>query len=409
MIPYIYCTLMTVMLLLLYWAGKQLKNDYRLSSLPGVVAILVFTLNEGLRFGRGIDYNHYWQVYMDLAHGWDNNQDIGYLLIERTFLFLGLPFQALVIFMSFMFIFSSLLLMRHYKYIVMYALPLWIYYSKEPVGNMLRWYLAFSFILIGFSYLLSDNKYRLRYYMLYSLIGCTIHYAIAPIPIIFYLISFRKEPFLSPKIAVAAFISVVLLFKTEMMLRFVDLMNNLSFLSNISEKFNGYIENAEFWLTNNALGKTSGPSKFDIIQFSFLLIVGHKCCKINGSKYILAYNLFLIGVLLYTMGIQLELAARYMRIFYFFGAIVFGNIIKMTQFRLIPYRNIVLPLILLFLIFPFYSALKIPFKKHPKLSMYVWDHKNETPDAMYNIYLNQKYKDNKNFETKDERRQQLKK
>ena len=41
------------MLFVLYQCGKSLRKDYRIFSAAGVVSMLVYTLNEGLRFGRG--------------------------------------------------------------------------------------------------------------------------------------------------------------------------------------------------------------------------------------------------------------------------------------------------------------------------------------------------------------------
>ena len=70
------------------------------------------------------------------------------------------------------------------------------------------------------------------------------------------------------------------------MLHFVDVVN---YLGTISEKFSGYSENAEFWLTNNALGTDSSNIGTINTLFSvFLAIVGYKCSMEAGEKYVFA-------------------------------------------------------------------------------------------------------------------------
>lgn len=403
MIPYVYCILMTIMLLLLYWAGTQLRKNYKIWSVPGIVALLAFTLNEGLRFGRGIDYNHYWDYYMDVARGWELHENIGFLLIEKCFLFFGLPFQALVIFMSFMFIFSTLMLMKHYKGVVMYALPLWVFFSKEPVENMVRWFLAYSFILIGLSYLLSTDNKRLYYYALFSLVGSTIHYAIFPIPLIFYLVSLREKPLLSPKIGVAIFLLIAVFYEAGMLLPLVNVFTLLLQLPGF-DKFAGYETYIDFWLTDNAIGAEKGVGILLSFQICMLIIAGYYCCRNSGRKYVFAYNLFLIGAFLYMIGINVELADRYMRTFYFFAAIVFCDIIRQCKFRLVPYHPIILLLCCILLLNSYYGAMRSPFNKYPQLSMYVWNHENETSSNMFQVYLMQKYKNNKNYVEKSQRK-----
>lgn len=403
MIPYVYCILMTIMLVLLYWAGIQLKHEYKICSISGILAMLAFTLNEGLRFGRGIDYNLYWDMYVDTYKGWDFDQNVGFLLFEKCFIFFGLPYQSFILFMSFMFIFATLMLMKHYKEVVMYALPLWVFYSKDSVANMVRWYLAYSFILIGLSYLLKTDKKRLLYYVSFSLIGSTIHYAIFPIPLIFYLVSLREKPLLSPKIGVALFLFIAIFYEAGMLLPLANVLTILSQLP-LFVKFGGYGNSMEFWLTDNALGKEAHVGFFMAVQFCLLIVAGYYCCQKSGKKYVFAYNLFLIGALLYMIGINVELLFRYMNTFYFFMAIVFCDIIRQCKFRLVPYHLYVLTLCCLLLLKSYYSALNTPFKKYPQLSMYVWDHKNETSYTMLQVYLMQKYKDNKDYIDKDERK-----
>jgi hypothetical protein len=239
--------------------------------------------------------------------------------------------------------------MKHYRAVIVYALPLWALFSKSAVENMVRWYLAFSFVMIGLSFLMSNGKQSKLKYLLFCFIGCTIHYAIFPIPIAFYFLYFRKTPLISPIIAIVAFAFIAIFFETSYMLRFVDVVN---FLGTISEKFSGYSENVEFWLTNNASGTdSSNIGVFNTPFCIFLTIVGYKCSMQAGEKYVFAYNLFLIGFVFRGLAVRVELLGRFDQIFYFFRAIVFAAIIKMLVLRMIKYRFLVMSLSALFLMY----------------------------------------------------------
>ena len=401
MIAVRYVVLLLLMLVALYYAGRNFSKHGRILSQAGIGAIIVYTLNEGLRFGRGIDYNLYWQDYDYFSVGWDIHQNIGFYFIEKFFVYFDLPFQALVLFMSLMFILGTLFLMKRYLLVAMYALPLWAIMSKGAVENMLRWYLAYSFILIGLSFLLSKDRKGTRLFVAFSAIGCTIHYAIIPIPIILYLILLRSKPIFTPFTSISLFALLALLFETSMLLPVADLINNYSFLFGT---FSGYAENADFWLTNNAMGtSSSGLNKPSILIIVFILLFGYRCVEKADPKFVFAYNLFVIGAIFYTVGNRIEIFKRFDMIFYFYGAIVLGFIIKSCKGK--QYTASILSLFVIFLLL--YNPLKDPFIRSSKLFMYVWDKNRETPDAMLVEYLTDKYKTNKNYESKESRRKQL--
>lgn len=389
------------MLFLLYYSGKKLSINYHIISPSGLLAIMAYTLNEGLRFGRGVDYNLYWQKYIDLSKGWDTHQNIGFLFIEKIFIFCGIPFQGLIIFMSFMFILGTLLLFKQYKEIVAFGLPIWVLLSLSFVENMVRWYLAFSLILIGLSFVLNNDNHRIRKYICFSIIGCFIHYAIIPIPIVFYWLSSRNKPLMKPKVAIVIFIMVVLFFKSNMMLPLASLINSISFLSN---NFTGYTENIEFWLTNNALGvETIGITMMQSLFFIFLIFFGYKCSINAGKKYVFAYNAFFIGAILFSVGSKIELMNRYDSVFYFFSAIVFACIIKMIILYRVEYREWVMALVLFFLVTKISHPIRVCIDDSSFKYMYVWDRKSETPNSMLNMYMMDNYRQNSQYESKDAR------
>lgn len=380
-----YVFLLLLMLYILYQSGRRLQKHYKIMSGAGIAAILAYTLNEGLRFGRGVDYNLYWKKFEDIAAGGDSKENIGFLLWEKFFATLDLPWQTCIIAMSMVYIISLLFFLRCYKDVAVWALPLFVLLSKDTVDNMVRWYLAFSFVLIGLTYMLQGEK--LRKFILYSLLGCTIHYAMLPIPILFFFMWKLKKPLLSPILSIPIFFAVALFFKTEFMLHFVDLVNALTM---VSEKFEHYGNNAEYWLTSGYSGRTrsSMPGMSEILFLCVIVYYGYKLVKTKGDKYVFAYNLFLIGLITKPIAMQIELVARFNAILYFFRAIVLSYIlsdlfVKKTM-KVVPVLQLFVVLILLNYGRTFLTK---PFGNHPKRYLYVWNKGKETPDSMIQMWV----------------------
>ena len=195
MILVIYNVFLVLMLFILYSTGKQIAKSGTILSPAGIIAISVYTLNEGLRYGRGIDYNLYGMDYEELEAGKESNWDIGFQYIARFLIANDIPWQGYVILMSFVFILATLFLLRVYKEILPYALPLFVLFSLRETENMVRWYMGFSFIMIGLSILLIGGKKANLKFWIFTAIACTFHIALLPLPVAFYLL-YRREQIL---------------------------------------------------------------------------------------------------------------------------------------------------------------------------------------------------------------------
>ena len=172
----IYITLLSLMLIVLFRSGVALRRDCKVMSAAGFSTIIAYTLNEGLRFGRGIDYNLYWKAYEQFEVGTISDKEYSFYYLQKLLISAHMPFQVLVLFMSFMFILGVLMLLRNYSQSLPLALPLFLLFSLNDVENLVRWYFACSFFFIGLSYLLKENILNWRY-VVFSVIGCSFHYA----------------------------------------------------------------------------------------------------------------------------------------------------------------------------------------------------------------------------------------
>jgi len=393
-IKFTYIVLLLLMLFVLFRSGIRLQKKYRIWSGAGIVAILVYTLNEGLRFGRGIDYNLGgigYESYISYSKT-DLINYIGYEYLVRILVNLGVPWQGAVMLMSFLFIVGLLYLMRSFKKVLPFALPLFVLVSSGTVENLFKWYLAFSFFMIGLSYQLEQlDKLNVKY-VIFSCVAILFHTAFIPVPIIFYLLTKLDKPLLPPILSIPLFFAIAFLFQTSFMLNFVDFFNTAALLS---DRLGRFTEDAEMWLTQGFHGRETMalPGIVELLYLMTVTLLGYKCVKLMGQKYIYIYNLFLIGFFLKPITNQIPLFARYDEVFFFFRAIVFACILQIIyKEKKVFLRPIYLIAALLIFLVWSYSFIRNPIKGIPEKYLYVWNKGNLSYDDMIIIWQEQQDK-----------------
>jgi len=383
-----YIVLFLTMLLILYFSGRKLRYKYKILSPAGIITILVYTLNEGLRYGRGMDYNVYAMNYEDLAVGKESRWDMSFLYIAKLLISFDISWQGYVFLMSFIFIFASLCLLRNYQELCPFALPLFIMFSMHEVENMVRWYLGFSFILIGLSFMLNGTQKGVIYFLLYSIFACTFHVALAPIPLVLYIVTLKKTPLFTPFVTILLFFAISFSFQSKFMLRFVEIANLLSL---VSERFENYGNNPEYWLTGGFGGEghfSVLPDIQELLILGCLVILGYKTISVAGEKYLYAYNLFIIGLLLHPIARQIELVGRFAQPFYFFRGIVLAGIIYyIYQKKRVFVKPAFAILSLLIFLNMGRRYITTPIKNAPDHYLYVWDSDGKSYESMYESWL----------------------
>lgn len=386
-----YIVLLLLMLFVLYHSGIRLQKEYKIWSGAGLLAILVYTLNEGLRFGRGIDYNNAgigYERYASYSNATIDNY-VGYELLVRTLVNLDVPWQGAVMLMSFLFIVGLLYLMRSLKEVVPFALPLFVLVSSGTVENLLKWYLAFSFFMIGLSYQITNLDKLNKKFVIFSCVGILFHIAFAPIPIIFYLLIKLKKPLLPPFWSILLFFAIAFLFQASFMLNFVELVNAAAFFS---DRFEHYSEDVEMWLTQGFSGRTTValPGYSETLFLMVVTLFGYKSVKLMGQKYIYIYNLFLIGFLLKPIANLIPILLRLDYVFFFFRAVVFACILQVIyKEKKVFLRPLFLHAVLLIFFIWTFSFVKAPITGIPERFLYVWNKGNLSYEDMLVIHSEQ--------------------
>lgn len=327
-----YFFLQFLLLLVSIYCGVKI-NKNNMKNVYVLIFILTFTLIEGLRFGRGIDYNVYYYSFQ--------TKDVFDVCKSNTILFdllcfllikLGLPYQALIICSSSILAIAGTKLLIQYPKVLLLSLP-WFYFQTFSAENLFRWYTAFSFLLLGIPYLLKDKTYI---YLGCCIIGVQFHIMMAIPAILFYIISKAKSSLLSPWVSILIYLFLSLVWSSSFMKNFISPINYLlSFWEHYSDVYGG---NLSSWLD----GSQHGLAEFSIIRQVldlckniFLIFLGYKLIqKTKYKELVFYYNSMLLGIISYPAFAPIELFDRFNQLFLFFQCLIgsYGVIYSVRNF-----------------------------------------------------------------------------
>lgn len=332
----IYFFLQFLLLLVSIYCGVKI-NKNNMKNVYVLIFILTFTLIEGLRFGRGIDYNVYYYSFQ--------TKDVFDVCKSNTILFdllcfllikLGLPYQALIICSSSILAIAGTKLLIQYPKVLLLSLP-WFYLQTFSAENLFRWYTAFSFLLLGIPYLLKDKTYI---YLVCCIIGFQFHIMMAIPAILFYIISKAKSSLLSPWVSILIYLFLSLVWSSSFMKNFISPINYLlSFWEHYSDVYGG---NLSSWLD----GSQHGLAEFSIIRQVldlckniFLIFLGYNLIqKTKYKELVFYYNSMLLGIITYPAFAPIELFDRFNQLFLFFQCLI-GSYCVIHSVRNFSYRK----------------------------------------------------------------------
>lgn len=323
MITLTYIFLHTLLLCVFYkYSLKFGKNIsyWKVAMLP----IVFFSLEEGLRWGRFID----WCAYYDIYYNGLETSNFEFLFKEWWLLFSkwNIPYPVVMIICSLLFIVSLFVLFKPYYRLFSVCFPVLIALTVLSFENFIRWYVALSVILISFRYFL-DKKYIKMLFLIFLV--PFLHVGILPVGIIIFLVAFWKHP-INPLFIICISVGLVLLFQSSFMLNFINVAN---FFFGSVEKFSGYMNNLEGWLTG--IGQNSDVERkativylVSMLPLYSVIYAAYKMREDFSSELIIMYNLSILGIILLSVSSGLELLQRYAEIFYPFLVLLLAYTVK---------------------------------------------------------------------------------
>lgn len=319
-IQYLYLILMT---LSAFWVAKAAttREYWRRSIVP----IFIFSFVHGLRWARDQDYAGYFYRFSAMKDG-HNPDEYEYIFFKICDIFnaIGLPYWFFILCCSIIFIVAIMFVVENFRF----ALPfvfLIMFYEVRSIDNLVRFYLAFSFYLFSIGFIIRG---KIKHALVSMLIAGNIHVGFLIVLPFCFLYKFLDLKSLPKSITSIAFVGLLFVGSTMMLLYFSEYLTFFSYLG--SEKADFYVDSYER-IVNGEFG--AGAYEGRVLTNNIRLVIAWLPGILWGEdilkKYIdknatFIYNMYVIGSLTFTVFSLVEILDRLNTCFTFFSLIVNG-------------------------------------------------------------------------------------
>lgn len=274
-----------ILFVAMIWVGKivsKRKNYWG----PCFIIIVMFTLIEGARYGRGVDYLHYLDVF---NYNLEDNQVL-FTSINNFLKILGVTAEGAFFFYAFPFIWGGLTLMKPMRKYAMYMFPLFLMSTIAIHESFPRQAFSLSFVffyLAKLNNILENSSHKKIIIKQWAelFILALVAYSIHSIAIVGIFVSTLAMIFLKRPFPWIFSVPILLLgkFVISKSFDFSYLNGLLQFLGSSNEKFSGYVDNADMWFSADAMN--DAYNRNIIIE----LLEAFGCCSLAylGNKLLL--------------------------------------------------------------------------------------------------------------------------
>ena len=372
-------------LLLIIYYGKKYQDEeqplWRLSLVP----ICFYAIEKGLRWGRECDWWAYRDGYLDICKGEITNWEPLFYYVCKIFSVLGFDYPFVILLFTLLFICSVYCLLYYHKYVFALALPIFIIWLSPLAINSIRWIVAMSFAFIGIFNLLKSNIYISLLFLsfaLFSHLFCGLLF----IPV--YMLFFYNRIILQAKYVIIISIGLVLLSDFSIVKEFTYLLD----LFADSDRYGGYVHNADMWFTVDSNEQFQRKSSllylFVMIPFYIVLWQSEKISE-ECEKFHFLYNVMVINILLRSISGGSEIIQRMATLYDFAFLILCSYVLYWAWiYRESLLNKIVVVIMCSTFIYKTYIYIK-PYKSDG-LMQYYWDNNRIDATKAYNLYEKEK-------------------
>ena len=328
-IRFIYILLKLILFFIFCCGGFMLSKTTTRRSYwtTAIIPILAFAIVEGLRFGRLIDYNLYYFRYIDIGQGGDQFYELMFSVICYVLYNCGIPYHIFIFLQCLFLIYATLLFFENYKGAVKYALPivLGLYILNE---NFIRWYLAFSFILLSINSTIKEKK---AWAWIWAICGVLTHFGF-----FFYLIILLGKGLLN-RVTIKPIISTGLVLISTFFITITEIGGFIVLVSNLFLKLGigSLSDGLNIRLSQSADLVSGYVGTMGMMETSFMGNIRYILSCLPGiywgRKYmqtykngIYIYNLFIIGAIFNPLLSMVEMLGRISSSLLMFLSIVSG-------------------------------------------------------------------------------------
>ena len=349
--------------------AKNDSNYWKLAFFP----MVAYTLEEGLRWGREIDWNLYYDVYNTLASGgWTGHEPL-FSLMWKLCGILQFPYPLVITLSSLLFIYSLFFFFKPYRNVIWIAIPLSVASHIVTSSNLIRWYMAISFCLISFA--LYRSKKNILGLLFFSGAFLT-HYAMLPM-CLFFLLCNRKKPISRPSIAIVVCLVLILFFDKSLLVYLGPIFRLFENVNRFTQYFDRGISGL---MSQSEETKSLAMTFFSFIPYIAFIMYGNRLCKKNMIPWFY-YNMVVVASYLKIISAGMELFGRYYYVIDFFVCLMAAHVVaylKVTHKKMIG-KILFAFCILFFIRKAIYMC--TPFQ-YDEMMLYVWNTQID-PQALY--------------------------
>lgn len=329
--PIIYWILRIFLLGVLVYCGWGISfdNPHRYKKYAWFTGV-TYSLIQGLRWLRGADYPHYYNDIVTLLGQFNsdrlpavvtNEPELLYKIWCTVFYYSSLPFWVAFVLYSALLIGGVLLVLKYYRKAAIWALPLFFVLTPSA-ENLIRQYIAVSFILYAYYFYLGDKKKK----MWISLCAVPlIHFSGIIIASLFVCLVYLPQKIVNkiqvrwlPLIMIALFIYCYYYWDSSNLSYLVDFIQNHIKLD--SEKVSNYVDYADRWFTDEgSISNVLGTNVGTIGLLNNIVLVLTNCSIIffgfiaqkKDNKLFVMFCFSYLAIMIKTIGGDIEMFARF--------------------------------------------------------------------------------------------------
>lgn len=371
-----YCILSILTIISFVIYGKSVENTISVKSYwqRSILPICLYCITLGFRHEWAVDYVVYDSLYMGTSKvGIESYEPLFRFLV--SFLSNALPNSSVPLFVleAFVFIISILYLLSNYRKIIVWALPLFYCITAYQAANLVRYFIAISFVYMSIPLLL---KKKWKECLLLFMVAFLIHYSAAIL--IFFILLLYRFPFLSNvKINICLYTLLVVMNTSSIQQALVSPITNFILMLNLGTNQLAKYANEEN-VSTVLLGSREVSESVSFL-YSFctcfigyiFIIKGYKFCKGKENDYhwLFLYNLGVLGVLLMQLSFGAEVFSRIAFFFYYTVIIILSYI--GTYRKALKINNLFFLLFVISILYNCYYPIKGLYSNFDLL--YVWD------------------------------------
>ena len=327
-----------LLLFIVYFIFSKLysqENNSKKFWMITVIPIALYSFVVGSRYGWGPDYISY-KYRLEHAFTYFEEQ-IGFRWLNQGISIVGLNFVGGYIVYSLIFSICAFILIRSYgkpsKYMYILFIPATLFITSATI----RQGVAYSFVLLAIYFL---NNKQWIWVFIATLIANSIHTAsLISILIIGIFYILPKKP-ISWKITIPLYLFFTFIFDVKK----VGFLANYMQYIYLNNKFQSYIENADYWFGTESAEDKYAQELIPLIMSSLfyinLIYFGYWAIKIRQNKNVVyLYNSLVFGIVLYRVVFLFEILRRLAEPLVDFYFIILGYIIFVFSNTKNKYNN----------------------------------------------------------------------